>query len=58
MLLHIDSNCFLEASKAAADEDNSCNRVELNQYGSKLVYWKTVGGFRYKQPGDRIHYND
>ena len=48
MLLHVDSNCFLEASKAAADEDNSCNKVELNQYGSKLVYWKTVGGFRYK----------
>jgi len=29
MLLHVDSNCFLEASKAAADEDNSCSKVEL-----------------------------
>lgn len=26
-LLHVDSNCFLEASKACADEDSSCNKV-------------------------------
>lgn len=26
-LLHVDSNCFLEASKACADDDNSCNKV-------------------------------
>ena len=28
-LLHVDSGCFLEAQKQCADEDNSCNKVEL-----------------------------
>lgn len=28
-LLHVDSGCYLRALKTCADEDNSCNKVEL-----------------------------
>jgi len=41
-----------------ADEDNSCNKVELTEIGSKACYFYALGGFKYKQKGDRIHYND
>lgn len=58
ILLHVDSNCYLQASKQCADEDNSCNKVELSVHGSKSVYFKALGGFKYKQEGDKIHYND
>jgi hypothetical protein len=58
ILLHVDSNCFLSAMKQCADEDNSCNKVELVAHGSKAVFFKTLGGFKYKKEGDKIHYND
>ena len=48
----------MQATKQCADEDNSCNKVELATYGSKAVWFKALGGFKYKQEGDRIHYND
>lgn len=32
--------------------------MELVTYGTKDIYFKTLGGFKYKQEGDRIHYND
>ena len=57
-LLHVDSNCYMQAAKQCADEDNSCNKVELATHGSKSVWFKALGGFKYKQEGDRIHYND
>ena len=57
-LLHVNSNCFIQASKQCADEDNSCNKVELAKFGTKAVHFKALGGFKYKQEGDRIHYND
>ena len=57
-LFHVDSNCFIGATKMCADEDNSCNKVELTIYGTKAVYFKALGGFKYKKEGDRIHYND
>jgi hypothetical protein len=47
-LLHVDSNCFLHATKTCADEDNSCNKVELCTHGAKSVYFKALGGFKYK----------
>jgi hypothetical protein len=34
MLLHVDSECFVQATKQCADEDNSCNQIELATYGS------------------------
>lgn len=49
---------FIKATKMCADEDNSCNKVELSLYGEKACYFKTLGGFKYKQEGDRINYND
>lgn len=58
MLLHVDSKCFLQATKQCADEDNSCNKAELTANGSRNAYFKALGGFKYKQEGDRIHYND
>ena len=58
ILLHVDSQCFLCANKQCADEDNSCNKVELVSHGTKAVYFKTLGGFKYKKEGDKIHYND
>ena len=57
-LMHVDSGCFLEAQKQCADEDNSCNKIELAFQGSKNVVFKAIGGFKYKKEGDRIHYND
>ena len=48
----------MQATKQCADEDNSCNKVELATHGSKSVWFKALGGFKYKQEGDRIHYND
>ena len=57
-ILHVDSKCFLEGIKQCADEDNSCNKVELSTHGSKACHFKALGGFKYKQEGDRIHYND
>lgn len=57
-LLHVDSGCYLSGQKGCADEDNSCNKVELATHGSRAVYFKALGGFKYKQEGDRIHYND
>ena len=57
-LLHVDSGCFLQSTKMCADEDNSCNKVELAPFGTKAVFFKALGGFKYKQEGDRIHYND
>ena len=47
-LLHVDSHCFLQATKQCADEDNSCNKAELTAYGSKNTYFKALGGFKYK----------
>ena len=32
--------------------------MELATHGSRAVYFKALGGFKYKQEGDRIHYND
>ena len=52
------SRCFLQTNKICADEDNSCNKVDLAEHGSKCAYFKAVGGFKYKMEGDRIHYND
>jgi hypothetical protein len=57
-LLHVDTNSFLQGTKHCADEDNSCNKIVLVTYGTKDIYFKTLGGFKYKQEGDRIHYND
>lgn len=57
-LLHIDSNCFIMASKLSADEDNSSNKIELSPIGNKSVFFKALGGFKYKQEGDKIHYSD
>lgn len=57
-LLHVDSNCFVQATKQCADEDNSCNKIELALHGAKSVYFKALGGFKYKKEGDSIHYND
>ena len=57
-LLHVDSGCFIEGTRFCADEDNSCNKVELAVTGSKNVVFKALGGFKYKLEGDRIHYND
>ena len=47
-LLHVDSQCYMQATKQCADEDNSCNKVELSSHGSKAVYFKALGGFKYK----------
>lgn len=57
-LLHLSSGCFVSASKTVADEDNSCNKVELTSVPSSDIHWRAVGGFKYKQDGDKIHYND
>ena len=57
-LLHVDSGKYLQATKSCADEDNSSNKVELAEQGSPHVYFKVLGGFRYKQEGDKVHYND
>jgi len=56
--MHVDSGSFIEGTKVCADEDNSCNKVELASHGSKAVYFQALGGFKYKQEGDKIHYND
>ena len=48
MLLHVDSKCFLQATKQCADEDNSCNKAELTINGSRNAYFKALGGFKYK----------
>ena len=47
-LLHVDSNCFMQATKQCADEDNSCNKVELSSHGSRSAHFKALGGFKYK----------
>jgi hypothetical protein len=47
-LLHVDSGKYLQATKSCADEDNSCNKVELADSGSPNVYFRVLGGFRYK----------
>lgn len=47
-LLHVDSNCFMQATRSCADEDNSCSKVELAIFGSSDVYFKAIGGFKYK----------
>ena len=57
-LLHVDSGKYLQATKSCADEDNSCNKAELADSGSPNVYFRVLGGFRYKQEGDKVHYND
>lgn len=57
-LLHLDSLKYLQATRSCADEDNSCNKAELAVQGSSCVYFRVLGGFRYKQEGDKIHYND
>lgn len=57
-LLHVDSQKFLHCTKSCADEDNSCNMAALTEQGSSSVYFKVLGGFRYKQEGDKVHYND
>jgi|TARA_B110001450_G_scaffold238053_1_gene244785 hypothetical protein len=57
-LLHVESQCYIQATKQCADEDNSCSKIDLGEHGSKAVYFKALGGFKYKQEGDRIHYND
>jgi hypothetical protein len=57
-LYHVNSKSFVEATKTCADEDTSCNKIELNENGSKSCYFYALGGFKYKQKGDRIHYND
>jgi hypothetical protein len=57
-LLHVDTESFVRGRRGCADEDNSCNKVELATHGTKEIYFKTLGGFKYKQEGDRIHYND
>lgn len=57
-LLHVQSQCFIQGSKTCADEDNSCNKIELAVHGGKHVQFVAQGGFKYKQEGDKIHYND
>jgi len=54
----VDSDCYIQGTKFCADEDNSCNKIELSGFGSKAVYFKCLGGFKYKQEGDKIHYGD
>ncbi len=57
-LLHVESNCFIGALRQIAEEDNTCNKVELITNGGRSVYFRALGGFKYKQVGDRIHYDD
>lgn len=47
-LLHVDSGCYLQATKTCADEDNSCNKVELAPFGTRACFFKALGGFKYK----------
>lgn len=56
--MHVDSGCYMQSTKQCADEDNSCSKVDLAEFGSKSCWFKALGGFKYKQEGDRIHYND
>jgi hypothetical protein len=57
-LMHVDSGCFIQGTKTCADEDTSCTKIELSVHGGKDVYFLALGGFKYKQEGDKIHYND
>lgn len=54
----MQSNQFIHGTKVCADEDNSCNKIELAVFGSKACYFQAMGGFKYKLDGDKIHYND
>ena len=38
-LMHVDSEKFIQTMKTCADEDTSCNKVDLATQGGNQVYF-------------------
>ena len=58
MLIHYDSGSMVEASKTCAEFDKSCNRLKLQENGSKAVYFLIEPKYKYRSEGQVVTYSD